>query len=83
MLPTKSNAITFCKLCRPFLQKDKNLIKKILLGMQSQRPGEVQTIILRKHLREVSTYVYAFFDLTWPCEYFSVCVKYILVKKFS
>ncbi|CAG7664882.1 unnamed protein product [Allacma fusca] len=39
---------------KPFLQKDNSLLKKIVLGMQSQRPGEVQTAILRIHLQELT-----------------------------
>ncbi|CAL8129641.1 unnamed protein product [Orchesella dallaii] len=39
---------------KPFLQKDKGLLKKIVMGMQSQRPVEVQTVILRKHLHELT-----------------------------
>ena len=36
------------------MQKDNGLLKKIVLGMQSQRPGEVQTAILRIHLQELT-----------------------------
>jgi hypothetical protein len=50
----KFESFVFVCLYRSFLQKDKNLLKTILLGMQSQRPGEVQTVILRKHLRELT-----------------------------
>jgi len=46
--------IHFLSCCRPFMQKDKELIKKIVMGMQSQRPGSVQTVILRKHLQELT-----------------------------
>jgi len=42
----------FC--CRPFLQNDKLLLKKILAGMQSHRPDEVQNIILRRHIQELT-----------------------------
>jgi hypothetical protein len=40
--------------CKPFLQKDKLLLKKIVMGMQSQRPEEVQTAIIRRHLHELT-----------------------------
>ena len=40
---------------RPFLQKDKFLLKKIVMGMQSQRPEEVQTAIIRRFLHELAS----------------------------
>lgn len=39
---------------KPFLQKDKNVIKRLIKGMQVKRPGEVQTAILRRHLLELT-----------------------------
>ncbi|XP_066995986.2 protein DENND6A [Anabrus simplex] len=39
---------------RPFLHKDKGILKKLLKGMQIKRPGEVQTALLRRHLLELT-----------------------------
>ncbi|CAG9855154.1 unnamed protein product [Phyllotreta striolata] len=39
---------------KPFLHKDKNIIKKLLSGVNSKRPYEVQTAILRRHLLELT-----------------------------
>ncbi|XP_072401870.1 protein DENND6A isoform X1 [Diabrotica undecimpunctata] len=39
---------------KPFLQKDKNIIKKLLSGVTSKRPFEVQSAILRRHLLELT-----------------------------
>ncbi|KAK7874564.1 hypothetical protein R5R35_013134 [Gryllus longicercus] len=39
---------------RPFLHKDKTILKKLLKGIQTKRPGEVQTALLRRHLLEVT-----------------------------
>lgn len=39
---------------KPFLQKDKAILKKILRGIQTKRPGEAQTILLRRHLMELT-----------------------------
>lgn len=39
---------------KPFLQKDKNIIKKIMSGISSKRPFEVQSALLRRHLLEVT-----------------------------
>lgn len=39
---------------KPFLQKDKAIIKKLLRGIQTKRPGEAQTILLRRHLIELT-----------------------------
>lgn len=38
----------------PFLQKDKTILKKLLKGVQTKRPGEVQTALLRRHLLELT-----------------------------
>ncbi|XP_018566710.1 protein DENND6A [Anoplophora glabripennis] len=39
---------------KPFLQKDKNIIKKLLTGVNSKRPFEVQSALLRRHLLELT-----------------------------
>lgn len=39
---------------KPFLQKDKNIIKKLMSGVSSKRPYEVQSAILRRHLLELT-----------------------------
>lgn len=51
MLDTSPGVYTSYK---PFLQKDKALIKKLLLGIHSKRPSEVQTALLRRHLLELT-----------------------------
>jgi len=38
----------------PFLHKDKVIIKKLLKGVQSNRPEEVQSALLRRHLLELT-----------------------------
>lgn len=39
---------------KPFLQKDKNIIKKLVSGVTSRRPFEVQSALLRRHLLELT-----------------------------
>ncbi|XP_017467882.1 PREDICTED: protein DENND6A isoform X3 [Rhagoletis zephyria] len=39
---------------RPFLKKDKALIKKVLAGIKTKRPDHVQTALLRRHLLELT-----------------------------
>lgn len=39
---------------KPFLQKDKNIIKKLMIGVNSKRPFEVQSALLRRHLLELT-----------------------------
>ncbi|XP_063220002.1 protein DENND6A isoform X2 [Bacillus rossius redtenbacheri] len=39
---------------QPFLHKDKNILKKLLKGIQTKRPSEVQTALLRRHLLELT-----------------------------
>ncbi|XP_015599764.1 protein DENND6A isoform X2 [Cephus cinctus] len=39
---------------KPFLQKDKAILKKLLRGIQTKRPGEVQTALLKRHLCELT-----------------------------
>lgn len=39
---------------KPFLEKDKNVIKKILLGIKTKRPAIVQSALLRRHLLELT-----------------------------
>lgn len=39
---------------RPFLQKDKSLVKKILNGVKTRRPTAVQSVILRRYFLELT-----------------------------
>lgn len=39
---------------KPFLQKDKHILKKLLNGIGTRRPYEVQSALLRKHLLELT-----------------------------
>ncbi|XP_033217598.1 protein DENND6A isoform X2 [Belonocnema kinseyi] len=39
---------------KPFLRKDKAILKKLHRGIQTKRPGEAQTVLLRKHLMELT-----------------------------
>ncbi|CAH0561898.1 unnamed protein product [Brassicogethes aeneus] len=39
---------------KSFLQKDKTIIKKIMNGVGSKRPNEVQSALLRRHLLELT-----------------------------
>ncbi|XP_065166347.1 protein DENND6B [Atheta coriaria] len=39
---------------KPFLQKDKAIIKNLVAGINLKRPSEVQTALLRKHLLELT-----------------------------
>lgn len=39
---------------KPFLQKDKTILKKLFRGVQTKRPGEVQTALLKRHLIELT-----------------------------
>lgn len=39
---------------KSFLQKDKLILKKLLKGVQTRRPNEVQTALLKRHLTELT-----------------------------
>lgn len=39
---------------KPFLQKDKNFIKKLLAAIHSNRPLEAQTALLKRNLLELT-----------------------------
>ncbi len=39
---------------KPFLHKDKSVIRRLIKGLQVKRPPEVQTAILRRHLLELT-----------------------------
>jgi Stabilization of polarity axis/Transport protein Avl9 len=39
---------------KPFLQKDKSLVKKILNGVKTRRPSAVQSVILRRYFLELT-----------------------------
>ncbi|KAJ9584820.1 hypothetical protein L9F63_020841 [Diploptera punctata] len=51
MLDSKPGVYTYY---RPFLHKDKTILKKLLKGVQTKRPGEVQTALIRRHLLELT-----------------------------
>ncbi|XP_059488518.1 protein DENND6A isoform X2 [Neocloeon triangulifer] len=51
MLDSKPGVYTYYK---SFLQKDKNIIKKLMKGTQTKRPCEVQNAILKRHLLELT-----------------------------
>ena len=50
-LDTKTGVYTKYK---PFLQKDREILKKLLKGVESKRPTEVQSAILRRFLMELT-----------------------------
>lgn len=39
---------------KPFLQRDREVIKKLLKGVEGRRPSEVQSALLRRHLLELT-----------------------------
>ncbi|KAI1294712.1 Protein DENND6B [Halotydeus destructor] len=39
---------------KPFLQRDRSFVKKILKGVESKRPAEVQSAIIRRYLLEMT-----------------------------
>ncbi|XP_001947112.2 protein DENND6B [Acyrthosiphon pisum] len=39
---------------KPFLYKDKSIVKKLIRGMQNKRPEEVQSALLRRHFLELT-----------------------------
>lgn len=43
-----------CTEYKPFLHKDKSIVKKLLRGMQNKRPDEVQSALLRRHFLELT-----------------------------
>lgn len=51
MLDTTPGVYTSYK---PYLQKDKHIIKKVMSGVGSKRPTEVQSALLRRHLLELT-----------------------------
>lgn len=51
LMDTSSSLLTTYK---PFLQKDKQIIKKILNGVKSLRPSEVQSIIFKRYFLELT-----------------------------
>jgi len=40
---------------KPFLQKDRNILKKLVKGLESKRPQEVQSALLRRYFLELSS----------------------------
>ena len=40
---------------KPFLQRDKNFVKKLMLGVKMSRPYEVQSALLKRHLLELTS----------------------------
>lgn len=53
LLMDTSNSIIYTH-HKPFLQKDKQFIKKILNGVKTRRPSGVQSIILRRYFLELT-----------------------------
>lgn len=51
---TTDNAIGLITKYKPFLKKDKALIKKILIGINTKRPDHVQSALLRRHFLELT-----------------------------
>lgn len=45
---------SICTQHKPFLQKDKSLVKKILNGVKTRRPTAVQSVILRRYFLELT-----------------------------
>lgn len=39
---------------KPYLCKDKSIVKKLLRGIQNKRPEEVQSALLRRHFLELT-----------------------------
>lgn len=39
---------------KPYLHKDKSIVKKLLRGVQNKRPEEVQSALLRRHFLELT-----------------------------
>lgn len=39
---------------KPYLHKDKSIVKKLFRGMQNKRPEEVQSALLRRHFLELT-----------------------------
>ncbi len=39
---------------KPFLEKDKAIVKRILKGVQLKRPAEVQSALIRRHFLELT-----------------------------
>lgn len=50
-LGVKSGVFTEYK---PFLNKDKAFVKKLIRGIQNKRPEEVQSALLRRHFLELT-----------------------------
>ena len=46
--------MTFILQAKPFLEKDKAIVKKILKGVQLKRPNGVQSALLRRHFLELT-----------------------------
>lgn len=52
LIDTSGHSI--CTQHRPFLQKDKSIVKKILNGVKTRRPTAVQSVILRRYFLELT-----------------------------
>lgn len=83
MLDSKPGVYTQYK---PFLQKDKVILKKLTRGIQTKRPGQVQTALLRRHLMELTEsfmiplerYIASLMPLQKNISPFKVCTIYTL-----
>lgn len=53
LLMDTSNSILYTQ-HKPYLQKDKQFIKKILNGVKTRRPSGVQSIIIRRYFLELT-----------------------------
>ncbi|CAB0008452.1 unnamed protein product [Nesidiocoris tenuis] len=53
-LPEPANKAGVYTQYEPFLLKDKTIVKKLLKGVQTNRPEEVQSALLRRHLLELT-----------------------------
>ncbi|XP_055857849.1 protein DENND6A [Episyrphus balteatus] len=51
---TNDNAVGLITKYKPFLKKDKALIKKILIGVNTKRPEHVQSALLRRNFLELT-----------------------------
>lgn len=73
---------------KPYLHKDKSIVKKLLRGMQNKRPEEVQSALLRRHFLELTQsfmiplerYMSSLMPLQRNISPFKVChLSYIIV----
>lgn len=76
---------------KPFLHKDKSIVKKLLRGMQNKRPEEVQSALLRRHFLELTQsfmiplerYMSSLMPLQRNISPFKVCVLFFMTVVYS